>query len=388
MASQPGAAPTAAAAPEPAPETGIERTHDLPAADAAASTSVVPDAGLPAAPVARATTPLSMRRLLVLRSSQLDAELLDNELRTLLAEHVSGMLSVLQPSFKSRFEPEINAALDWLSSEAMLYATGTTYGLALQNLKYRDELQHRGKHELASYIAPVPTERRLAHAILRIGGSWAFARINRFMTRHGWGDGSEGPTRYSIWRWVQRLELGYKIASVANFLVFLLNGRYEIHHTTSERRCESAGADASLPQPTLDRYRSLLDRVLGMRVVYAQQTMSRMISFEFMNRQLVWHAFTEFLLFIIPYVNLNAVRRMIKRQFRQRQEVDLPAHLCAVCFSKNRTSTVLHVPYETQCGHTYCYYCIKTEMLADPAFACPRCGETVKDIRRSAVSLE
>nr|KAJ3421435.1 peroxisome assembly protein (Peroxin-2) [Polyrhizophydium stewartii] len=360
MASQPGAAPTAAAAPEPAPETGIERTHDLPAADAAASTSVVPDAGLPAAPVARATTPLSMRRLLVLRSSQLDAELLDNELRTLLAEHVSGMLSVLQPSFKSRFEPEINAALDWLSSEAMLYATGTTYGLALQNLKYRDELQHRGKHELASYIAPVPTERRLAHAILRIGGSWAFARINRFMTRHGWGDGSEGPTRYSIWRWVQRLELGYKIASVANFLVFLLNGRY----------------------------RSLLDRVLGMRVVYAQQTMSRMISFEFMNRQLVWHAFTEFLLFIIPYVNLNAVRRMIKRQFRQRQEVDLPAHLCAVCFSKNRTSTVLHVPYETQCGHTYCYYCIKTEMLADPAFACPRCGETVKDIRRSAVSLE
>jgi peroxin-2 len=40
------------------------------------------------------------------------------------------------------------------------------------------------------------------------------------------------------------------------------------------------------------RYRTLTDRVLGMRLTYAQRTMSRNVSFEFLNRQLVWHAFT------------------------------------------------------------------------------------------------
>lgn len=42
----------------------------------------------------------------------------------------------------------------------------------------------------------------------------------------------------------------------------------------------------------LCRYRTLTDRALGMRLTYAQRTMSRNVSFEFLNRQLVWHAFT------------------------------------------------------------------------------------------------
>lgn len=40
------------------------------------------------------------------------------------------------------------------------------------------------------------------------------------------------------------------------------------------------------------RYRTLTDRLLGMRLTYAQRTMNRNVSFEFLNRQLVWHAFT------------------------------------------------------------------------------------------------
>lgn len=41
-----------------------------------------------------------------------------------------------------------------------------------------------------------------------------------------------------------------------------------------------------------NRYRTLTDRLLGMRLTYAQRTMNRNVSFEFLNRQLVWHAFT------------------------------------------------------------------------------------------------
>lgn len=40
------------------------------------------------------------------------------------------------------------------------------------------------------------------------------------------------------------------------------------------------------------RFRTLIDRILGMRMVYAQKSLNRQVSFEFLNRQMVWHAFT------------------------------------------------------------------------------------------------
>ncbi|KAH6602552.1 hypothetical protein BASA61_001009 [Batrachochytrium salamandrivorans] len=296
----------------------------------------------------------TLTRLYVLRSSQLDADALNTELKLLLTGQFINIFSLFKTNIKALYEPEINAILEWLVSEAALYSTGSTYALELQNLKYRDEFQHTGQHELSLFNAPVPKGRRLIHALLRIGGPWIHARLTRYLTTHGWSDGSEGEMKYRIWRLVQRLELLYKIISLGNFIAFLYNGRY----------------------------RSFLDRLLGMRIVYSQQTMSRMISFEFMNRQLVWSAFTEFFLSIIPFVNMNFLKRMVYRHFKQRQQLDLPAHLCAICHIKNRPSATLHIPYETNCKHTYCYYCIKTELMIDSAFPCPRCGEKVRDISR------
>lgn len=42
----------------------------------------------------------------------------------------------------------------------------------------------------------------------------------------------------------------------------------------------------------ISRFRTLIDRILGMRMVYAQKSLNRQVSFEFLNRQMVWHAFT------------------------------------------------------------------------------------------------
>lgn len=39
-----------------------------------------------------------------------------------------------------------------------------------------------------------------------------------------------------------------------------------------------------------------------MRLTYASRGLNRNVSFEFLNRQLVWNAFTEFLLFLLPLV--------------------------------------------------------------------------------------
>lgn len=70
-----------------------------------------------------------------------------------------------------------------------------------------------------------------------------------------------------------------------NFLIFLYNGRY----------------------------RSLVDRVLKMRLVYAQRSVTPNVSFEYLNRQLVWEAFTEFLLFLMPLINLRRLKLRISK---------------------------------------------------------------------------
>jgi len=53
--------------------------------------------------------------------------------------------------------------------------------------------------------------------------------------------------------------------------------------------------------------RTLVERVIGARLVYRQPNMSRLISFEYLNRQLVWQELSEFLLFLLPLINVAKV---------------------------------------------------------------------------------
>jgi hypothetical protein len=43
---------------------------------------------------------------------------------------------------------------------------------------------------------------------------------------------------------------------------------------------------------------------------------------------------------------------------------------CVVCGARPAT-----MPRLASCGHTFCYYCVKTECVANPTFKCPRCGD-------------
>ena len=43
--------------------------------------------------------------------------------------------------------------------------------------------------------------------------------------------------------------------------------------------------------------------------------MARAISFEYLNRQLVWHELSELLLFVLPLISVTRVKRMIVRQW-------------------------------------------------------------------------
>lgn len=184
----------------------------------------------------------------------------------------------------------------------------------------------------------------------------------------------------------------HSIAAFVSFLVFLVNGRY----------------------------RTLVDRILRIRLAPPSAQASREVSFEYLNRQLVWHAFTEFLLFLLPLVGISRWRRWVSRAWRktvnalktsadeeettekQGELAFLPERTCAICYrDRNPAATTesdvlaasasggitgsaetdITNPYETvPCGCVYCFVCIvqKIEGEEGQGWVCLRCGEIVK----------
>jgi len=188
------------------------------------------------------------------------------------------------------------------------------------------------------------------------------------------------------------ISTSHSIAAFVSFLVFLVNGRY----------------------------RTLVDRLIRMRLTPPSAQASREVSFEYLNRQLVWHAFTEFLLFLLPLVGISRWRRWISRAWRktvnalktsgeeeeatgkQGELAFLPERTCAICYRDQNPAaatesdvlaasasggisgsaqTDITNPYETiPCGCVYCYICIvqKVEAEEGQGWVCLRCGEVVK----------
>jgi len=64
-----------------------------------------------------------------------------------------------------------------------------------------------------------------------------------------------------------------------------------------------------------------------MRLVPARKLVRRNVSYEFMNRQMVWHAFTEFLIFVLPLINTRTLRRRFARLAAQVKPISLTSLL-------------------------------------------------------------
>jgi len=98
----------------------------------------------------------------------------------------------------------------------------------------------------------------------------------------------------------------------------------------------------------------------------------------------------------MPLINLRKLKNIIKRRilpvsYTKSQTLDLPAHICAICHENQSTpiatgavtNTRINNPYEADCGHRYCYYCIQSKLiLEDGTWQCLRCGEEVKTVKR------
>lgn len=54
-----------------------------------------------------------------------------------------------------------------------------------------------------------------------------------------------------------------------------------------------------------------MERLLRARLVYSRAAMARALSFEYLNRQLVWHELSELLLFLLPLVNVGRLKAAV-----------------------------------------------------------------------------
>lgn len=338
------------------------------------------------------------------RVGQVDAELLDEELLELLKGQTGEALKYFGSHLRDEWSSEILLGLRIVMYKLSIWDHNASYGAALQNLCYSDA-RHLGPRPKP------PTQWQKAwYGIFSVGGRYAWEKWNLWLVdqegnydavsvvSHQTDDTNnlQPTTRVRILSRISSLASNtHSIAAFVSFLLFLLNGRY----------------------------RTLLDRILRLRLISPSNHLSRQVSFEYLNRQLVWHAFTEFLLFVLPVVGISRWRRLISRawqkttamvrQSRSEEAVGqegeltfLPERTCAICYQEqNPTSTseneVLAVsglsigvvgsaqtditnPYEMMpCGCIYCFVCAVSRLEAadGEGWTCLRCGEVVKECK-------
>jgi len=327
-----------------------------------------------------------------MRSSQTDASRLDDELTLLLREQFMRIFSLFHPGTIGRLQPELTLLLDFLIFRYSVWEGRPLPGMALMNLRFRDERGiltaartnnsstetggiAGGGHSGVEGPGLTRTQRNL-YCFGAVFLRYLWSRTGHAAAASHWGDAETNSWRNIAWLTLRRTEATYRAASVLNFLAFLKTGRY----------------------------RSILERVLRTRLVYAQPSAPRAISYEYLNRQLVWAEVSEVLLFLLPLVNAAAVKRAVRSilprlpafpftpisQTARDDDVRSGSRYGNGNSSSNRdigncgicgTSEML-VPYRAEpCGDIFCYYCLRGHTAVDPRFQCPVCLAKVDGMR-------
>ncbi|KAF3673752.1 Peroxisome biogenesis protein 2 [Capsicum annuum] len=302
------------------------------------------------------------------RVNQVDAGRLDIEMSAMLKEQLVKVFSLMKPGMLFQYEPELDAFLEFLIWRFSIWVDKPTPGNALMNLRYRDERasEIRGKVRTGLEGPGLTVAQKLWYCVATVGGQYIWARLQSFSAFRRWGDSEQRSLARGVWLLMQRMEGIYKAASFSNLLLFLYTGR----RSWVQALETASGRNA--------RYRNLIERALRARLVYGSPNMNRAVSFEYMNRQLVWNEFSELLLLLLPLLNSASVKSFL-RPFSKDKSSDssVDETLCPIC---QGTPSIPFVA--VPCQHRYCYYCLQTRCSASPSFRCPRCGEPVAAMQR------
>lgn len=269
----------------------------------------------------------------VLRVSQLDSTELDDDLLSVLQEQLLGVFKVLPSTRPLQFKPELRAALKVLLWWYSVRNSGRTFGQDMLDVQYCTCNDVR---------RPATAGKKLGLLLLSVGVEWAGERFHALGS--ALAPGLRPGQLQSLLGWITA---AVNLLSLLNFTLFLLRGHY----------------------PTL------LDRLLGLQLAPTKPQTLRTLSYGFMNQEILWHGFSEFVFFVLPRLNLFAVRNWLRRvaMSLSATPVTVPADFSRCAFCEHPPT----LPQLSACGHVYCYYCLRANCMADSSFPCCACGHVL-----------
>ena len=285
----------------------------------------------------------------VLRVSQLDVVEFDEEL---LLGFESRLMSIFQrlPSFTFfiRIKPELKACLRILVWWFTVRKSGNTVTQEILGLGYFQIINKLSSRVVPSSPSLLTRYLLLSTVLLR----WIEDRFDDILglflqTQSLNTEGVKGVINSIV-----------QFACCLNFCSFLLHGVYP----------------------------SLKERLLRLQMMPLVQQTLRQPSYEFLNREIIWYGFSEFLFFVLPQINFFALRNFFQKKLASfgmnttnlsavfRYNTSSPSNKCTHCKSNPILPQV-----SSECGHVFCYYCIAANLKADKEYPCDVCGVTVKD---------
>lgn len=340
------------------------------------------------------------------RVSQLDAGILDTELFSLLKDQVKSIFQLHETSGTNSYashlsyskHPELySLLLNLLIFKLTVWKSGASYGSSLQNLKLTNVKNGQviGLNKKGLLLAVVV-------------GTYLYKRVETLLYQmdeneiEAEASGDYDSIRYKFKSFVvnnrnkvlTKIDDVLKIANLLNFTMFLVNGKYS----------------------------SIVHRLFGITETPLISDLLKFngsnVNYEFQNRQLVWNVMTEFLVFLLPLLQVRKLRstmgKLLSKGIRG-NTVDgqkssgnmsssssnskftryrnLPLLECAICHDNNdkasrsggrvfATAGPVTNPCITNCGHVYCYVCIATQFniikSSGDSVSCLRCDSKLE----------
>ncbi|CAK4256886.1 unnamed protein product [Aphanomyces euteiches] len=249
---------------------------------------------------------------------------------SLMKHPIKNMFAYFPPGLMEKFQPEIDGGMLALLFFFSVGMKKPTPGMALQNL---------------NYAADCFTLKKTVHLFLfSVAIPYGWKRIHRMLLNWRWREDrtTEAEEKYQRFlTLLHRVSTIVAVCQLLNHIAFFRNGQY----------------------------RTLAERLVGMKLQKTKPILQpRAITFEYMNRQLVWDGLVEFGSFMLPLINWDRIWRIVRRVgwflpddasvARARQNG------CPICLAATAKT-----PYKTSCGHTYCYYCLQTAVSTQPDFS-------------------
>lgn len=284
----------------------------------------------------------------MLRISQLDALELDTALEQLLWTQFSQCFQNYRPGLLTPVEPELRAVLQLLLWRFTLYSDSTTVGQSLLNLRYHNILSSVARYR------PLSRRQKWGLALFTAGARWLQERSYSLLLCFGLSTGPPVPEQgggtlsQGLRKCFTFFSGVVQLASLINFLVFLKKGEHPL----------------------------LAERIVGARAVFSKPNVIRDVTNQYMNRELLWHGFSEFLIFLLPLINTRKLKAAVssvvfgakKTEGKVATEGQGLLKECGLC---GEWPTM---PHSVGCQHVFCYYCIKSHSIAESNVTCPKCG--------------